>query len=325
MVKLGTNLPKHLVGSDHGAIRAFVSAVEELGYSYLCFGDHVLGADFAARPDWKPQQGKPPSQTLDDIQPEVFVLFGFLAAITRTLELNTAILISPQRQTALLAKQAAQIDILTGGRLRLVNAVGWSDVEYEALGVDFHKRGEIMDEQIEVLRRLWTERSVTFYGKYHKITAAGLNPLPSRSIPIWFGGQSEPVLRRVGRTGDGWFPFYPWFMEEKVRADLETVKTHARNTGRDPDSIGLEGAFYWGDSRFDQPSGSRGHPRSLEEAVEYAHIWKNIGASYLWVSTPWIGAEAGTSPYSPTALGANDVDIRIEALRQFKDAVGTGF
>ena len=325
MIKLGTNLPKHLVGSDHGAMRAFVTALEEMGYSYLCFGDHVLGADLSARPDWRPQRGKPPSQTLNDLQPEIFVLFGLLAGLTHTLELSSAILISPQRQTALLAKQAAEIDVLTAGRLRLVIAVGWSDVEYEALGVDFHKRGALMDEQVDVLRRLWTEKSVTFNGQFHTITAAGLNPLPTRSIPLWFGGQSEPVLRRVGRTGDGWFPFYPWFVEEQVRADFETIKGYAREAGRDPKSIGLEGAFYWSDVRFDRPAGAREYPKSVDEAVEYAHIWKDIGANYLWVTTPWVGAEASTTPYSPSMLGSNDLDIRIEALREFKEAIGPNF
>jgi probable F420-dependent oxidoreductase len=324
MIKLGANLPKHLVGADHGAMRAFVDGLEDIGFSYLTFGDHVLGADLSARPDWKPYFGKPPSQSLKDAQPEVFVLFGLLAGLTRTLELTTAILISPQRQTALLAKQAAEVDHLTGGRIRLVNAVGWSDVEYEALGVDFHKRGAIMDEQVEVLRKLWTEESVTFHGTFHTINAAGLNPLPTRSIPLWFGGQSAPVLRRAGQLGDGWFPYYPWFSEEQVRADLETVRDHARKAGRDPDDILLEGAFYWHDSRFEAPAGARGIPETLDAAVEYAHLWKDIGADYLWVSTPWAGTEKGT-PYSPTQVGSNDVDLRIEALRQFKEAIGPDF
>jgi probable F420-dependent oxidoreductase len=323
-VRLGTHLPKHLVGGDHGAMKAYLGALEDMGYSYITFGDHVLGADLSARPDWKPYFGRPPSQSLRDIQPEVFVLFGLLAGLTRTLELTTSILIAPQRQTALLAKQAAEIDILSGGRLRLVMAVGWSDVEYEALGVDYHQRGAILDEQVEVLRRLWTEHAVTFKGRFHTITAAGLNPLPSRPIPLWFGGQSPPVLRRVGRVADGWFPYYPWFSEEQLRADLDTVQAHARDVGRDPASIALEGAFYWHDERFEKPSGARGIPETLDEGIEYAHLWKDLGADRLWVTTPWAGTERGT-PNSPLKIGSEDVDLRIEALRQFQEAIGPDF
>lgn len=324
MVELGTHLPKHLIGTDHGALRAYLDALEDSDYSYLTLGDHVLGADLRARPDWRPYFGKPPSQSLRDVQHEVFVTFGLLAGMTRTLELTSSILIGPQRQTALLAKQAAEVDILSGGRLRLVTAVGWSDVEYEAMGVDFHRRGAILDEQVEVLRRLWTEEAVTFHGRFHTITAAGMNPLPGRSVPLWFGGHSPPVLRRAGRLGDGWFPYYPWFVEDTIRADLETVRAHARVAGRDPADIGLEGAFYWLDERFDKPAGARQIPGTLDEGVEYAYLWKDIGADYLWVTTPWAGTEKG-QPYSPRSRGSNDVDLRIDALRQFKESLGPDF
>ncbi len=178
MVKLGTNLPEHLIGTDQGALAEFLGALEEMGYAYVTVGDHVLGADLSARPDWRPYLGKAPLYDRHMVWHEPLVLFGYLAALTRSLELCTGILISPQRQSALLAKQAAEADVLTGGRIRFVIAAGWNDVEYEALGVDFSKRGKIMEEQVELMRRLWTEEIVTFQGKFHTVTAAGINPLP---------------------------------------------------------------------------------------------------------------------------------------------------
>jgi probable F420-dependent oxidoreductase len=326
MIKLGTHLPKHLVGHDHGPLRDFVAGLEDIGYSYLTVGDHVLGADLDARPDWRPCFGTRPQQGLHSPQHEVFVLFGLLSGMTRSLEFSTAILNSPQRQTALLAKQAAEVDILTGGRIRLVAAVGWNDVDYEGMGVDFHQRAAILEEQVVVLRRLWTERSVTFRGRFHTITAAGINPLPSRSVPLWFGGQTARVLSRTGRLADGWFPYYPWFEEETVRADLETVRSYARDAGRHPSEIGLEGAFYLKDERFPKPAGARTPPETLDDCVQYAHTWKDIGANYLWVTTPWATSDAA-SPYdlSEPENASSDVKNRIEALRQFKEAVGPAF
>ena len=180
MVKLGTNLPEHLIGTDQGALAAFLTGIEDLGYGYVTIGDHVLGADTSVRPDWKPFHGHPPLYDHRMVWHEPLVLFGYLAALTRTLELCTGILISPQRQTALLAKQAAEADILSGGRIRFVIAAGWNDVEYEALNVDFKKRGKIMEEQFVLMRELWSKELVTYHGHHHTVTAAGINPLPPR-------------------------------------------------------------------------------------------------------------------------------------------------
>jgi len=326
MVKLGTNLPEHLIGTDQGALAEFLGALEEMGYAYVTVGDHVLGADLSARPDWRPYLGKAPLYDRHMVWHEPLVLFGYLAALTRTLELCTGILISPQRQSALLAKQAAEADVLTGGRIRFVIAAGWNDVEYEALGVDFSKRGKIMEEQVELMRRLWTEEIVTFQGKFHTVTAAGINPLPvQRPIPLWFGGQSKPVLRRTGRLADGWFPYYPYFSEQQLRDDLAVVHAAAREAGRDPAKVGIEGAVYFADPRFEVPAGGRMPPTTLDECIEYARWWKAFGAKRYWVTAPW--AELGPEETGIREPGKrwSGIEARLRALGDFKKALGSDF
>jgi probable F420-dependent oxidoreductase len=326
VTKLGTNLPEHLIGTDPGALAEFLRALEDLGYGYVTVGDHVLGADLASRPDWKPYLGKPPLYDRHMAWHEPLVLFGYLAACTRTLELCTGILISPQRQAALLAKQAAEADVLTGGRIRLVIAAGWNDVEYEALGVDFAKRGRILEEQVELMRLLWTQEVVTYRGRHHRVTEAGINPLPvQRPIPLWFGGQSPRVLRRTGRLADGWFPYYPYFSEDALRADLAAVHLSAREAGRDPASIGIEGAIYFADPRFEIPPGGRLPPRTLDECVEYAQWWKGFGATRYWVTAPW--AELGPEETGVREQGRRwaGIEARLRALEDFRKAAGPGF
>ncbi|HLE81312.1 MAG TPA: LLM class F420-dependent oxidoreductase, partial [Dehalococcoidia bacterium] len=193
-MQLGVVFPQTEIGADPGGVRNYVQAVEQMGYAHLAIYDHVLGADPTNRPDWR---GPYTSKTLFH---EPMVLFGYLAALTQRLELVTSIIILPQRQTALVAKQAAEIDVLAQGRFRFGVGIGWNQVEYEALGEDFHNRGRRMEEQIAVLRALWTQEVVTFEGKWHRITEAGINPLPvQRPIPIWMGGGAEPVLQRIAR------------------------------------------------------------------------------------------------------------------------------
>ena len=203
-VRIGAVFPQTEIGPDPAAVRAYAEGVRELGFAHLMAYDHVLGAD---RDTHTHLIG--PYRVEDQFH-EILVLFGYVAAILPGLELVTGVVIAPQRQAALLAKQAVEIDLLTGGRFRLGLGIGWNDVEYEALGEDFSNRGRRFEEQIEVLRLLWRDPVVTYEGRWHKITAAGLNPLPVRgTIPIWIGGSAEAALRRTARFADGYFPQRP--------------------------------------------------------------------------------------------------------------------
>jgi probable F420-dependent oxidoreductase len=311
MIKLGVACPQQPLGKDHDALQHFFRGVEGMGYAYLRLSDHVLGADRASRPDWRPYFGQTPLYDHTNPFHEPFVVFGLLIGLTKTIELSTGVLASTQRQTALLAKQAAEVDFLSGGRLRLINGTGWNDVEYEALGMDFHARGQIMDEQTELLRLLWTQELVTFHGKFHTITAAGINPMPvQRPIPIWFGGVSEPVLRRTGRMGDGWFPSYPYFNQSVIKDHIERIRRYASEAGRDGAAIGIQGMVYFHDTRFEMPPGAELPPKTLDEFVAYAHKWKELGATHLLVATPW---------------AEQDVDSQLKALRGVKEALGPLF
>ena len=230
-MKLGVVFPQTEIGTDPGVVADFATSAEATGYDHLIAYDHVLGASTASRPDW---QGPYTSESLFH---EPFVLFGYLAGVTRTLELVTAVIILPQRQTALVAKQAACVDVLCQGRLRLGIGTGWNAVEYEALAENFHDRGARSEEQIDVLRRLWADEVISYDGKWHKVTEAGLNPLPAkRRIPVWLGGMAPQVLDRVGRIADGWFPFY----NPNLAEQLQAVRNAAQDAGRDPAQIGIE-------------------------------------------------------------------------------------
>ena len=326
MVKLGTNLPEHLIGTDPAALADFLSGLEDLGYGYVTVGDHVLGAETASRPDWKPFFGKAPLYDHQMVWHEPLVLFGYLAALTKTLELCTGILISPPRQTVLLAKQAAEADVLTGGRIRFVIAAGWNDVEYEGLGIDFKKRGKIMEEQFVLLRELWSKEVVTYNGHHHTVTAAGINPLPvNRRIPLWVGGQSKVALKRTGRLGDGWFPYYPWFSEDTLQEDLASIHTAAREAGRDPGEIGVEGAIYFEDPRFELPKGGRVPPKTLDEVVDYAHWWKKFGATRFWVTAPWADFGPEETGVRKPGKKSSGIEGRLRELERFKQAVGADF
>jgi probable F420-dependent oxidoreductase len=232
-VKLGVVFPQTEIGADPGGVREFAQAAQELGYTHLLAYDHVLGADVSGRPDW------PGPYTAEHQFHEIFVLFGYLAGLVPGLELVAAVLVLPQRQTALVAKQAAEIDILTGGRFRLGVGLGWNFVEFEALAEDFHDRGRRAEEQIEVLRRLWTEPVVDFEGRWHRIPRAGINPLPvQRPIPIWIGGSAEAAIRRAARLADGFFPQRP--LEGGWPATMERFRGWVEEAGRNPDKIGIE-------------------------------------------------------------------------------------
>jgi probable F420-dependent oxidoreductase len=268
-------------------IRDYAQAAEDLGYSHLLVYDHVLGASSEHRPDWR---GPYDHRTQFH---EPFVLFGYLAGVTQRIQLVTGIIILPQRQTALVAKQAAEVDVLSGGRLRLGVGIGWNDVEYEALGEDFHNRGRRVEEQIALMRALWTQDVVNFQGRWHHINNAGINPLPiQRPIPLWMGGGAEAVLKRVARLADGWFPqIRP---DERGREILQRLFEYAREAGRDPGSIGIEG----------RAGIANGGPDDWAKAVE---AWQKMGASHLAVNTMSAGLD------SPAK--------HIEAIRRFKEAI----
>lgn len=202
-MRFGATFPTHEIGNDPGAVRAFAQAAESLGYDYVVAIDHVLGVDRARYPDYEPISATAPRYFLEYPYHELLVLFGFLAAVTERVELFTGVLVLPQRQTALVAKQAAEVDLLSNGRLVLGVGVGHTDVESQALGTDYASRGRRIDEQIDVLRRLWSQESVTFHGEFHQLDGVGINPRPFRRIPIWMGGWSTPVLKRAARVADG--------------------------------------------------------------------------------------------------------------------------
>jgi probable F420-dependent oxidoreductase len=232
-MRLQAIFPQTEIGTDRAAIAAFIREIESLGFDGLVAYDHVLGAE-PGRPGWSGPY------TVETPFHEVFVLFGFAAAITTRLGLSTGVLILPQRQTALVAKQAAALDVLSGGRLRLGVGVGWNWVEFDALGMSFKDRGKRIEEQIALLRHLWTEPSVTFEGTWHRIDRAGINPLPvQRPIPIWMGADSEPAIRRAARLADGLFSHFD--ANDDGRAQAAKFWEWVKEAGRDPARVGLEG------------------------------------------------------------------------------------
>lgn len=272
-MKLGAVFPQLEIGSDPGEVARYARELERLGYDHVVAYDHVVGAH-PDRPDGRPWTGP---YTHESLFHEPFVLFGYLAGIVSRLELTPAVIILTQRQTALVAKQAAEVDVLTRGRTRLGVAVGWNAVEFEALGADFHTRGRRIEEQIAVLRALWTEPVVDFTGKWHRITRAGLNPLPvQRPIPLWMGGgylapRKEivvPALERIARLADGWLTHV---QPEDDRA-IARFRELVRAAGRDPAAVGLEGRV----------NAYRVGPDTWPAEVDW---WRRMGATHVELNT----------------------------------------
>ena len=287
-MRYGVIFPQTEIGEDASGVKDYAQAAEAIGYAHILAYDHVLGADPNRDGPW------PGPYTDQHDFHEVFVLFGYLAGVTRTIELATGILILPQRQTALVAKQAAAIDVLSGGRLRLGVGLGWNYVEYEALDEDFHTRGRRISEQMEVLRRLWTEPLVDFHGRYHSITRAGIKPLPvQRPIPIWMGGGADAVLRRIATSADGWIPgFRP--NTESATLSMEKLRGFLREAGRDLSALGIEGRINVGS----------GTPDEWRQAADG---WRAIGATHISVNT------MNTGLGSPAA--------HIDAIRRAYEAI----
>jgi probable F420-dependent oxidoreductase len=263
-MRVGVVFPQTEIGTAPSGVRDFAQAAYALGFEHLMAYDHVLGADASIRPGWT-------GYTSDSLFHEPFILFAYLTALLPRMEFVTGVIVLPQRETALVAKQAAELDILTAGKFRLGLGIGWNAVEYEALGKDFRNRAKRFEEQLEVLRRLWTEPIVTFEGNYHKISAAGLNPLPTRRpIPIWIGASAEPAIKRAAQLADGYFPQSP--LDGSWEATFDKIHGWLREAGREPSQFGI-------DARISAASGSADAWR--REAEE----WRARGASHLSINT----------------------------------------
>jgi probable F420-dependent oxidoreductase len=280
-MRLNAWFPTRDIGGDPAKIRDWAQAAEDLGYAYIEVPDHVFGA--TGRDGWTP--------LYDEKDPfhETFTTLAFLAACTTTIGLSSGVLILPQRQTGVVAKQAAEVDLLSGGRLRLGIGGGWNHVEYEALGTDWKTRGARQAEQVEVMRRLWTEELVTFSGRFHDMTEVNIVPPPvQRPIPIWFGGSSDAVVKRAARIGDGWMPIMP---PEDAEPKLADLRRHLQEFGRDADSFGIEGWLRMQDA----------DPQRWAAAADG---WRRLGADMVMLYPMY---------------RIPDFDQQIETLRRFKE------
>jgi probable F420-dependent oxidoreductase len=286
-VQVGVTFPQNEIGTDPEVIRDYAQAAEDLGYEHLLAYDHVLGADPSNREGWQ-------GYTHKTMFHEPLTLFSYLAAITQRLEFVSGVIVLPQRQSALVAKQAAEVDVLSNGRLRLGVGIGWNAVEYEALGEEFKTRGARIEEQIEVMRLLWTEEVVSYEGRCHRIEEAGINPLPvQRPIPVWMGARANVGLRRTARVADGWFPLGP--PDERMHEAVERLRGYVEEAGRDPESVGIEGRLDVG----------RVPP---EEWASQTEAWGTLGATHISVNT--------------MNAGLHSPQEHVETIRRYKEALG---
>ena len=297
-MKLGAIFPHDNIEPDVGAIRAYAMAVEEMGFNHIMCYDHVIGANTASRPGWS-------GYDLDSAFYEPVSLLSYIAGVAPKLGLCTGVMILPQRQTVLVAKQAATLDLLTRGNFRLGVGTGWNEVEYESLGMDFKQRGKMLDEQIDVLRRLWTERAVTVDTPFHKITDAGLWPLPiQQPIPLWLGGGGvhpykgwahvDRVLKRIAEKGDGWMPT---FDPDDTGAELvERMRGYCRDCGRDPATVPIEALLL---------------PSMHADWPAHVQAWEKLGA-----------VQMVTNVAGPGVAGADGNIRRLDEIRQTLKSAG---
>lgn len=289
-MEIGAVLPHNEIGNDPGAIKAYLQGVEDLGMTHLLIYDHVMGAD----PD-RPGGFKGPYDK-DVAFHEPFTFFAFAAAVTERIEFVTTVLVLPQRQTVLVAKQAAEVALLSNDRLRLGVGTGWNTLEYQALNENFGNRGRRQSEQVELMRELWSSDSLSFDGEHHTIDRASINPRPSKPIPIWFGGSAPALLERCGRLGDGWMPLGG--ANDKSAALLEQIKTHRQAAGKSMEDFGVQAqAQYAGGSE--------------ERWRSHASKWSAIGATHLAIATH--------------NAGPTDVDGHLARIAEYRDATADLF
>jgi probable F420-dependent oxidoreductase len=285
-MQIGAVVPHHEIGTDAGAIRAYAQGVEELGSTHLLIYDHVMGAQ-RDRPG-----GFEGPYDSDTAFHEPMVFFGFVAAVTQRIDLVTAVLILPQRQTVLVAKQAAELAILSENRFRLGVGVGWNTVEYEALNEEFGTRGRRQAEQVELMRRLWTEDAFSFDGEFHTIDRASILPRPSEPVPVWFGGSAPALLERCGRLGDGWIPLGK--PDDKSADRIAAIRSAREAAGLSMDGFGIQA----------QAQYARGNP---DRWRAHATAWRDLGATHLAISTH--------------NAGDTDVDGHLARIAEYRDAV----
>lgn len=296
-MQIGASLPVSDIGTGRAVLREYGQTVEGLGFDYVITGDHVMGANPA-----RPNPTGVRVGTNDHAVHDPFVVLSFLAGCTTRLGFATGILILPQRQTVLVAKQAAGLDLLCDGRLRLGVGVGWNEIEYDGLGEEFHNRGRRSEEQVAVIRALWAQPHVTFRGRYHRIDDAGINPRPtSGRIPIWWGGHADAILQRIARIGDGWMPL-AYSAGDKALAKFEQLRTWTKEAGRDPAAVGLE---VW-------MSLGVGTPDDWRRDFTF---WKNAGVSHIAAHTTY---NAGRHK----RIAGRTLADHVAAVRAFMEAVG---
>jgi probable F420-dependent oxidoreductase len=294
-MQLGVALPLNDIGSDPGAARAFAQAAEAAGFDHLMCADHVLGVNVASRPNWGDRN------TSADMFHDPFVLFGFLSGCTARIGFSVQVLILAQRQTVLVAKQAASLDVLSGGRFRLGVGVGWNEVEFVGLNENFHNRGRRSEEQVQVMQALWAQPHVTFKGKWHSIDDAGINPLPTqRRVPVWFGGHQDVTLRRIAKWGDGWMMLaHPH--GETALAEFSKLRQYTKEAGRNPESIGIE---VW-------VSTGSGTPDDWRKELL---AWKAAGVTHITMNGTY-------SRNHHRRVAGRSMAAHLAAMQQYRDAV----
>ncbi len=295
-MKLGALVPFGDTGGDPSLVRDYAQTLESIGYDFLEAPDHVLGANPGTNANTDPR-----ASVADSLYHDPFVLLSFLSAATTKLQFSTGVLIVAQRQTALVAKQAACLDVLSGGRFRLGIGVGWNPVEFTALNENFHNRGRRSEEQAQVMKALWAEPHVTFKGKYHTIDDAGINPRPaSGKVPLWYGGHHEHTLPRIAKWGDGWMPnAYP---PDQTALDIfAELRRLTEKEGRDPASVGIE---VWT---------SCGQGTEADWRRETA-FWKQAGASHICLTTTFHRRHHHR-------IAGKTLGDHLAALRRYRDAV----